>query len=172
MGARPSPAIVVAVLALVAAVAGTAVAGPGASTSKITKKKVTKIADKEIKKLAPGLSVAHADTADTANTAGNATQLGNVTYVKGPENSVPADTTTHLLGAAICPAGSTVVGGGHTGSSLFRVAQSYPTADNGTDPGRRGWTVLVQNTFGGGGAADGRAVAICVEAAQTSGNWP
>jgi uncharacterized cupredoxin-like copper-binding protein len=66
----PSPAILVAVLALVAALAGTAVAGPDASTSAITKKKVKKIATKQIHKLAPGLSVAHADTADNANNLG------------------------------------------------------------------------------------------------------
>ena len=66
---RPSPAIIVAVLALVAAVAGTAVAGPTAGSSKITKKKVAKIADKEIQKLAPTLNVASANTATTAGTA-------------------------------------------------------------------------------------------------------
>lgn len=44
MSLRPSPAIVVAIVALVAALAGTAVAGPNASTSKITKSKVRSIA--------------------------------------------------------------------------------------------------------------------------------
>jgi hypothetical protein len=67
-GLRPSPAIVVAVMALIAAVAGTAVAGPGATTSKITKKKVNKIAAKvanqEIDERAPGLSVANAAQLD------------------------------------------------------------------------------------------------------------
>ena len=51
---RPSPAIVVAALALIAALAGTAVAGPGASSSAITKSKVKKIANKQINKLLPG----------------------------------------------------------------------------------------------------------------------
>jgi hypothetical protein len=68
----PSPAILVGVLALVAALAGTAVAGPDASTSAITKKTVKKIATKQINQLAPGLSVAHADTADSADTANSA----------------------------------------------------------------------------------------------------
>jgi hypothetical protein len=67
---RPSPTIVVAVLALVAALAGTAVAGPDASTSAISKKKVKRIAKKQatkqINKLARGLSVAHATTATSA----------------------------------------------------------------------------------------------------------
>ena len=63
---KPSPALIVAVLALVAAVAGTAIAGDdlGATTSKLTKKKVKKTANKQITKRAPGLSVANADTLD------------------------------------------------------------------------------------------------------------
>ncbi len=40
---RRSPAIIVGVLALVAVVTGTAVAGPGMTTSAINKKKVKKI---------------------------------------------------------------------------------------------------------------------------------
>jgi hypothetical protein len=58
----PSPAIIVAALALVAALAGTALAGTDTTTSAISKKKVKKIATKQINKLAPGLSVANADT--------------------------------------------------------------------------------------------------------------
>jgi hypothetical protein len=85
---RPSPALLVAVLALVAALAGTAVAGHDASTSALSKKKVKKIArkqaikqinalvpglaDEQITSRAPGLSVAHAETAAQADAAGNA----------------------------------------------------------------------------------------------------
>ena len=76
---RPSPAIVVAVLALVAALAGTALAGPNATTSAISKKKAKKIAKKQainqINELAPGLSVAKAESADTA---ANASALGGL----------------------------------------------------------------------------------------------
>jgi len=67
---KHSPALLVAILALVAAVAGTAVAGTdlGATTSKLTKKKVKKtakkVANKQITKRAPGLSVANAATLD------------------------------------------------------------------------------------------------------------
>jgi hypothetical protein len=71
---RPSPAIVVAVLALVAALAGTAVAGPDATTSVVTNKKVKKIAKqqaiKQINALAPGLHVASADLAADAAALG------------------------------------------------------------------------------------------------------
>lgn len=59
---RPSAAIIIAVVALVAALAGTAIAGPGATTSALTKPKLKKIVKKQINKLAPGLSVANANT--------------------------------------------------------------------------------------------------------------
>jgi hypothetical protein len=85
---RPSPAIIVAVLALIAALAGTAVAGPNASTSAVSKKKVKKIAKKQavkqINELAPGLSVANAvnaqnaANADNANSAADANALGGI----------------------------------------------------------------------------------------------
>jgi hypothetical protein len=81
---RPSPAIVIAVLALVAALAGTAVAGPGAGTS-VSKKKTKQIAkkqaNKEITVRAPGLSVANAQNAvnaqSAATAANGATGYGN-----------------------------------------------------------------------------------------------
>jgi hypothetical protein len=47
---RPSPAIIVAVVALVAALAGTAVAGPDASTSALNRAKVKNIAKKQANK--------------------------------------------------------------------------------------------------------------------------
>src|ERR687891_2893480 len=78
---RPSPAFVVAVLALTAAFAGTAIAGPDAITSAVTKSKVKQIAkkqgkkqaNKQIRKKAPGLSVANAVNAQNATNATNAT---------------------------------------------------------------------------------------------------
>jgi hypothetical protein len=47
---RRSPAIIVAVLSLVAALAGTAIAGPDASSSALSKKKVKKLVKKEVAK--------------------------------------------------------------------------------------------------------------------------
>jgi hypothetical protein len=55
--AIPSPATLIAMIALVLAVAGSAVATPG-PVEKLSKSKVKRIADKRIKKAAPGLSVA------------------------------------------------------------------------------------------------------------------
>jgi hypothetical protein len=76
---RPSPAIVVAILALVAGLAGTAVAGPDATTSAkaVTKAKVKQISKKTVNKLAPGLSVANAQNAQNATNAQNAQNAQN-----------------------------------------------------------------------------------------------
>ena len=66
----PSPAMVVAVVALSLALVGSAVAGTSTLNKGVSKSKVKKIAKKQIKKAAPGLSVAHADT--SAGPAGGA----------------------------------------------------------------------------------------------------
>jgi len=87
---RPSPAIVVAVVALVAALAGTAVAGPDASTSAVTKKKVKKIANKEIDKRFPLGTAGLADSAVTTPKLGD----GAVTTPKLGDGAV----TTPKLG--------------------------------------------------------------------------
>jgi len=63
---RPSPALAVAVLALVAALAGTAIADPGATTA-ISKKKTKKIAKKEVQKQFPIETSQIADEAVTNN---------------------------------------------------------------------------------------------------------
>lgn len=76
--ARPSPALVVAVLALIAAVAGSAIAKI-ATTPRLNNKEqqqVKKIARKQINKLAPGLSVANAENAENATNAADAVTLG------------------------------------------------------------------------------------------------
>jgi hypothetical protein len=75
---RPSPWMLVAVVAVAFAMVGTAVAGTDA-ISKLTKSSVKKIADKEIAKKAGGLSVSHAASADSATTATNATNATNAT---------------------------------------------------------------------------------------------
>jgi hypothetical protein len=71
-GAGTTAALIVAAVALIFAIAGTAIAGPGSISSKISKAKVKKIAKKQINKAAPGLSVAKAVKADSADTAASA----------------------------------------------------------------------------------------------------
>jgi hypothetical protein len=65
----PSPALVIAVLALAFAMGGGVLALANSGGNKVIKK----IAQREIKRLAPGLSVAHAES---AGTAANAQALG------------------------------------------------------------------------------------------------
>ncbi len=78
---RPSAAFIVAVFALCFAVVGSAIAGTEASKKALSKSQVKKIskkqADKEINKKAPGLSVAHATSADSATSATSASTATN-----------------------------------------------------------------------------------------------
>jgi hypothetical protein len=67
---RPSPAMIVAVVALIAAIGGTAVAG-----GVLNKKKVNKI----ITNRAPGLDVKSAQTAKNADSAKSADSVGGLT---------------------------------------------------------------------------------------------
>src|SRR5262249_11103333 len=68
---RPSPAMVVAVIALIFAMGGTALAVVGLNGKQ--KRQVRSLANQQINKKAPRLSVANAKNADNANTVGNAT---------------------------------------------------------------------------------------------------
>jgi hypothetical protein len=105
---KPSPAMVVALLALVLAAGGTATA---ALTGK-DKGKVRSVVDQEIAKAAPGLSVASAAQAQNAANAataanatnaanaGNAAALGGVSpggYVQSFGGHLAADTTTGTI---------------------------------------------------------------------------
>jgi hypothetical protein len=71
---RPSAAMIVAIIAVILAVGGTATA----ALNKKDKKKVRNIADQEISKQAPGLSVANAANAANAAKASNSDALGGV----------------------------------------------------------------------------------------------
>jgi hypothetical protein len=111
-----SPAMLVAALALVAAFAATAIAGPDVLQRAITKKKVKKIATKQINKLAPGLSVAHAETAGAAGDAGSidgldSSQLQRAGLVDHAQRSATSTTPLTLfswpqLGVAITTDGT------------------------------------------------------------------
>jgi hypothetical protein len=69
---RPSPAMIVALIALVGAVGGSAMAGGGAVTKKQAKKIARSQANGVVRQLAPGLSVG---SARSASNAGNADKL-------------------------------------------------------------------------------------------------
>ena len=76
---RPSPAIIVAVVALAFAMVGTAIAGTDGLSNKITKSKVKKISKKQAtKQLKANVSGSHVNQADDATNATNATNADEV----------------------------------------------------------------------------------------------
>ena len=144
---RPKAAMIVAIIALVAALGGTAVAGGGF---------VTKTKFQKFKK----------------NTNNKFTQTvnGPITYVNQTQN---VNTVTSLSGVNVtanCPSGFFPVGGGaktntNSATSNFFAENSYPSTN--------GWTALV---FAGTGAPPGTpesvtVTAIC-EKGTTSGTPP
>jgi len=106
----PSPAIVVAVGALVAALAGTALAGTDAQTAAINKKSVKKIAQKQVTKLAPELSVASAANAEQLGGVAASGYLSSAIVARFKDTSVPAGSGGDA--DASCAAGEKVISGG------------------------------------------------------------
>lgn len=90
---RPSGSMVVAVCALVVAAAGSAIADPLASTSKLDKKEkrqVRAIATQTVQGLAASLSVANAQNAVNAQNAANAAQAANAANAASAANATNA----------------------------------------------------------------------------------
>jgi len=159
---RPSPTLLIGVLSLVAALAGTAVAGSDVQSSAVSKKKVKKIAKKQatkqINNLAPGLSVLNAENATNADQLDNldstdfrrsneligATDLGTIRE----RSAVSANIPPGVLGSADrqCGPGEQVLSGGNdfTGTDAAVVASRF-------DP-PSGWKTFLQNTAGSGDA--------------------
>jgi hypothetical protein len=110
---RPSPAMVVAIVALIAALGGTAVAG-GA----LNKKKVKNISNNQITQRAPGLSVKSADNATTA------------TRAQGPVGWAHVNTAGTVL------AGNNVTTGNVTKATFYYCFQglSFPVNDAVASP--------------------------------------
>jgi hypothetical protein len=101
----PSPALIVAVVALVAALAGTAIADPGASSSKITKAKVKKVANKQINKRLP------IETSELADNAVTAPKLAAIN-TREATVTVPSAGTTYAEVSVDCQAGEKLISGG------------------------------------------------------------
>jgi hypothetical protein len=147
--AKPSPAMLVAVVALVAALAGTAVAGVAVtSLSKKDKKQVTKIANKQgkqqankqIVKKAPGLSVASAKTADSANgvkpvgvSFAAAADSGPTVFVD--EGGIRIEGSCTAAGSARILYESTADDGDIYLSILYESGTMVPLASANRDPG-------------------------------------
>ncbi|MGH2955739.1 MAG: hypothetical protein ACRDL6_01930 [Solirubrobacterales bacterium] len=139
---RPSPALVVAFLALSVAIVGTATAGPGALTKR-EKKQVRKLANKRISKAAPNLSVAKAGTAVVATSAELANRAFAADSATSASNAVTAGNaaTAGNAGAvdghsAACPGGMSAIAGLCYDSSN-RGADDWPAAQSDcADEGR------------------------------------
>ena len=173
---RPSPAMVLAVFALLFAMVGTAVAGPDALTRAITKSKVKKVsakqANKAIDQRASGLSVANANTANTANTVANgavtAPKLG-VIVTRVAEVDV-ADGTGNATNAT-CQPGERLISGGVrlVGSTAddFQITASRPQTAAAADPvdGEvpTQWRGAGFNPAGGVGTVPLRVFANCIQ---------
>jgi hypothetical protein len=87
-GRKPSPAMVVAIIALVFSVAGTGVASVAVirSLSKKEKKQTSRIADREVKKLAPTLTVGTAKALTPPEDFHNIGTQGNPLFESGCTN--------------------------------------------------------------------------------------
>jgi hypothetical protein len=142
---RPSPAMIVAVIALVAALAGTAVAAGGISVSDFTKKTKQK-------------------------TVG----VGKLTYVVTTK-TIPGGGNPDGINvpvSATCPSGLHVIGGGikvpepaspPNNDDIF-LADSYPTAT--------GWAGRVDNYASASNPATATTTAICAASPKVTGAPP
>lgn len=178
---RPSAAMVVAILALVVAASGTAVAATklvngdslikknSLSGNRLRNRSVTG-AKIKVGSLGMVPSATHATSADTAASATNATNattatsagsapIAKLTYVTTPF-TVPGDGTV-TTGAATCPSGTNVTGGGASidDTDSGSVIASYPA-------GKTGWNAVFQDF--NGTQATGTVYAICAPAAATT----
>lgn len=95
-GMKPSPAMVVSIIALVFALAGSAAAGVAtiSKLSKKEKKQTRNIADSEVNKLAPGLSVKSAGALADGGLKQSAFKLSAVVTLDYP--SIPAQSCDTL----------------------------------------------------------------------------
>jgi hypothetical protein len=171
---KPSPALVISIIALVLAASGSAMAASkmvsGDSLIKKNSLSGNRIKNHSLTATQINLSklgkVPHAATADTATnattavTATNATNATNavtatsaaiskVTYVTVPGTAVGSNP---VLVTATCPAGTTVMSGGGAVTNEYDafVIDTYPT-------GKTGWAVDFASD-------DGNAVAVTVTA--------
>jgi hypothetical protein len=127
---RPTPAMAVAIAALIAALGGTAVAG-----GVLNKKKVNNI----ITNRAPGLSVASAKKADSATNATNATNASNATNATNATNAstVGGQTVTRIFqklptnsaATTIYSANGLVISGGCTAGNPVLSASGPSTGE-------------------------------------------
>jgi hypothetical protein len=191
---RPSPALVISIVALVVAMGGTsygAFALPRNSVGTkqlrngaVTTRKLANGAVTKAKLNLRGVTVPnalHAASATSATSAGSAglatlaagaSSLRGVTIVRyaGPSGfgiSNPAGTQTH--GVANCPAGLNAISGGSFSTSPnpgVNVNSSYPTRQSASDPEPDAWAVDMNNNSGA--AALFAVYVVCAPVGMTS----
>jgi hypothetical protein len=137
--ARHARTGLVVCVAIAAAVAGTALAGPQAQTSALTKGKVKKIARQQVTQLAPTLHVASADNATKADTATRADTANSADTAASANTATSAQTAGNaeaLGGKAPSSFGSGFVFGTATfpGSSGGEDRTPYGITSNATGP--------------------------------------
>lgn len=175
---RPSAAMLVAIVALVVAASGTAVAASKlVSGDSLIKKnslsgnrlKNRSVSGAKIKLSSLGTvpSASHATSADSATNAANATNastagsapIAKLTYVTATF-AVPGDGTP-ATGTASCPAGTDVTGGGANIDDTLNgfFVGSYPA-------GKTGWNAVYEDDSGA--SATGTVYAVCAPAASTA----
>ena len=131
---RPSPALILAAIALVVAMAGTAIAQD--PVAKITKSKVKSISKKQAdKQLKANVAGSHVNTADSATNATNAESANPVAYAHFLANG------TIDLDGSKGVAQANMTKGGAPGRYCFKGLSFTPRAGNAT-------------VDGGGGTAD------------------
>jgi hypothetical protein len=175
----PSAGLLVAIVALVVALSGTAYAGMtlgknSVGTKQLKNKAVTngklaknavgtgKIANGAITagKLSTGLVV---PSATNATTAASATALANVTYVQSAVKTAANGTATtpkSTPGAASCPTGTFAISGGFdTSATGVEISQSAPQGATATTPATA-WGGFVDN-FNATGTQTFHAWVVC-----------
>jgi hypothetical protein len=167
--------MVVAIVALVVAASGTAVAaGSLVSGDKLIKKnslsgnrlRNRSVTGSKIKLSSLGTvpNAAHASTADTATNATNATNassasISKVTYVSATVAVDNSSSSVPAVATATCPAGTVVLGGGASivDNQFGYVVDAYPA-------GKTAWTAH----FFGNNPTTGTVYGICGPAAATA----
>jgi hypothetical protein len=171
---RPSAALVVSVIALIAALSGTAYAGivlghNSVGTKQLRNRAVTtaKIHNGAITavKLKKGLLVPLAARADVANAAGTALTAGHASSADSATAAASSAALTGVnvivsaaftnphgqetFGEADCPAGQYAVGGGAWNNAVKvgeSINSSWPTRQNATDVAPDAWGVWMNNS--------------------------
>jgi hypothetical protein len=141
----PSPAFVIALVALFAALGGTSFA---ATKVIAAKHKDAKADTKLVKKLAPSLSVKHAKTANSASAAANATHAtsaDSATNATSATHATSADSATNATNAA-----DSAKLGGIAANGYEQKIRWALVAGNGTIIAQSGGISVAAHPFAGG----------------------